>query len=159
MDIIKCCICKKEKGKNSFSIFHERLNRTCNDCRNYNNEWYKKNTNGYKSKRQAYYIRTKVEHGKRAYRNHIKRKYGLTIDELNKRLLEQGNKCLICKRDFATLNKWNAACIDHSHETGKIRGILCRKCNLTLAYIENFNLWKSAIEYLRINEVKDKEPS
>lgn len=148
MNIIKCCKCKKNKPEIEFSFFHGRLNKSCKECRSYHNNFYKLNKDGYRDKRKEYYITHKLEHRKRSYKNHIRRKYNLSLQEYNALLLNQNNKCKICERDFKSLAKWNNACVDHSHKTGKVRGILCRQCNLTLAYIENFEIWEKAQNYL-----------
>ena len=52
---------------------------------------------------------------------HLRRKYGLTLTELRKMAERQGNRCPICLRSFADV----AMCVDHDHETGRIRGLLC----------------------------------
>ena len=63
----------------------------------------------------------------------------------------QHNQCAICKKVFL-----KTPCIDHNHETGKIRALLCRKCNFQLGYIEN-NLVdvKSMIDYLQKYNIGD----
>jgi len=152
MNIIKCCVCKKDKPETEFSFFHGRRNRSCQVCRSYHNAFYKDNSGGYRDKRKQYYEGHKTEHRKRMYRNHIKRKYDLTIEQLNQMVLAQNNKCAICERNFNMLPKWNSLCVDHSHKTGKVRGLLCRKCNLMLVYIEDLNLWEKAQKYLVIKD-------
>lgn len=44
-------------------------------------------------------------------------------------LVEQNYKCAICNEDFKKNEK---ICIDHNHETDKVRGLLCGKCNTGL---------------------------
>lgn len=54
--------------------------------------------------------------------------------------------CMICTKP-ADINKVHA--VDHCHVTGKVRGILCNKCNIGLGYFnEDLNLLQSAIRYL-----------
>lgn len=158
MDIIKCAQCNKPKKISEFSIFHGRRNITCNDCRKYYNKFYKDNRNSYKDRRKEYYLANKEEHAKRMYKNHIRRKYNLTLENLDRMIEKQDNKCLICNKNFSILEGWNKRCVDHDHKTGKIRGILCRKCNISLHYIEDNNLWKQAQNYLRLKDISDKEP-
>lgn len=148
MNIIKCCKCNKKKLENEFSIFNGRLNKTCKQCREYHNSFYKENKEGYRDKRKEYYKTHYTEFHKRAYKNHLRRKYNLSLEEYNSLLIQQNGKCAICERDFKTLTKWNTACVDHDHKTGKVRGILCRKCNLSLVYIEDSHLWQKAQNYL-----------
>lgn len=50
---------------------------------------------------------------------------------------EQDGQCLLCEKE--------AQVVDHSHATGKPRGLLCRKCNVALHYIENLE-WKAKAE-------------
>jgi hypothetical protein len=74
-------------------------------------------------------------------------KYGITIDEYNKMLKKQNNVCLICKRPETEHNK-NLA-VDHNHNTGKVRGLLCCKCNKGLGHFEDNALWlRIAADYL-----------
>ena len=54
------------------------------------------------------------------------RRYGLSLQELRAILARQGNACAICKTSGQPL------CIDHCHATGRVRGLLCRKCNIGL---------------------------
>lgn len=83
----------------------------------------------------------------------LKRLYGLTLDECNKILIDQGNKCAICGK-IGTLiyngnDKSDLLYIDHDHETGKIRGILCCNCNFGLGvFKDNIDLLNSAIDYI-----------
>ncbi|NCA22781.1 MAG: hypothetical protein EBS86_16815, partial [Crocinitomicaceae bacterium] len=57
----------------------------------------------------------------------------------------QKNKCYICLCTFD-----NNAHIDHDHKTGKVRGLLCRECNLLLGFSrDNIHLLEKAISYLQ----------
>ena len=60
---------------------------------------------------------------------HLNRKYGITIERYNEMLVGQGGVCKICRR--ADPDGRHLA-VDHDHETGKIRGLLCRPCNTAL---------------------------
>ena len=76
------------------------------------------------------------------------RKYGLTVDDYNKMYKEQNGKCAICKTDCLS-ERFGKFDVDHDHETGKIRGLLCNKCNTGLGlFKDNVEHLKSAIEYL-----------
>lgn len=72
-------------------------------------------------------------------------RYGITKDMFNKMLKDQNSKCGICE----TVVDENSSHIDHCHTTGKVRGILCEKCNKGLGqFNDNINYLKNAIKYL-----------
>ena len=78
---------------------------------------------------------------------HIVNKYGITIDEYESILNEQGGVCAICKQKNPT--KIREMALDHNHDTGQVRGILCENCNRGLGlFKENQEYLNSAIEYL-----------
>jgi hypothetical protein len=88
-------------------------------------------------------------------RKELKR-IGATIELFNKMLEEQGGLCKICSLDFEKENK--KPVIDHNHDTGKLRGILCQNCNMQLGHIErskikNFLFMDKAIEYLKLHNL------
>ncbi len=64
--------------------------------------------------------RERLHGGSRHY--HLKRRYGIGADELDRLVEQQGGRCLICGRD-------GPEHVDHDHETGEVRGILCFNCN------------------------------
>ena len=75
-------------------------------------------------------------------------KYGLTQKTFNHLLNSQDNKCAICKNQFDV-----TPIIDHSHITGKTRGLLCSGCNIILGYVEkqitlNSDILKNIVSYL-----------
>ena len=76
----------------------------------------------------------------------LKKNYGINIDQYNDMLNAQNNKCLICHTEFKTMK---STYIDHNHITGKVRGLLCVKCNSGIGYLnDDINLLKEAINYL-----------
>ena len=80
----------------------------------------------------------------RAY--HLKQTYGLTLEQYDEMLEQQGEVCAICGE--ANLDG-KRLYVDHNHETGKVRGLLCLKCNNRLGVLENKD-WRSlAEEYLQ----------
>jgi hypothetical protein len=73
----------------------------------------------------------------------------ITLIDYNKMIKQQDNKCAICgvylSREIHAI-----ICVDHNHKTGKVRDILCRKCNSLLGYsCENIGILECAIEYLK----------
>ena len=76
----------------------------------------------------------------------LKRRYGITLEQYEAMLESQNGKCAICKGDCLTGR--NLA-VDHDHETGKVRGLLCSKCNQGLGQLNNIELLQRAIDYLK----------
>ena len=142
MSIIKCTFCRKEKDTEQFDLFRGRRNKHCRDCRKKNNLWYAKDSNGRKTKAKQRYERIKHIVAKYRSDHRLKKKYSLSRDEWKAMLVKQGNKCEICKE------KLKNPCVDHNHQTGKVRALLCRRCNLDLQVIENTEYVQKALSYL-----------
>jgi hypothetical protein len=80
---------------------------------------------------------------------HLKRTYGITLEEFNILLHNQNNSCKICNTIF---NDETTPCVDHCHDTENIRGIVCHPCNKLLGFAkDDIRILKNAIKYLEIN--------
>jgi hypothetical protein len=72
--------------------------------------------------------------------------YGLSPEAWDALLAKQNGACAICKKD---LRDDVMTVVDHDHETGAVRGILCRTCNLGLGHLkDNPELLRAALAYL-----------
>ena len=81
------------------------------------------------------------------WKSDIKKKYGITDTEYHQLNESQNYVCAICK---GTDDRGARLAIDHCHNTNKIRGLLCRKCNVALGYLnDDITLLESAITYLK----------
>lgn len=83
----------------------------------------------------------------------IKRKYGIEWEEFERAYIHSQGKCEICQKPLALVtikgDGQESASIDHCHTTGKIRGILCRHCNVALGHFRDSRLHlENAIKYL-----------
>lgn len=75
----------------------------------------------------------------------LKKRYGISITDYNRLLESQGGVCAICK----TVGGKKGLGVDHCHETGGIRGLLCSKCNTAIGlFNDSKNLLSSASDYL-----------
>lgn len=91
-----------------------------------------------------------------AYKNmpHLKR-YGITKVDYDKMVADQNNLCAICKQPETFKrkkldNQVARLAVDHCHKTGKVRGLLCRRCNQFLGHAnEDIERLQSMIDYLR----------
>jgi len=79
-------------------------------------------------------------------RNGVQR-YGLNKLQQLELLEEQSGQCAICYIPLKLFSGSSGGYIDHCHETGRIRGILCLPCNTTLGYIENKAIDLKAVHY------------
>jgi hypothetical protein len=75
-------------------------------------------------------------------------KYGISSDEYDAMCEDQNNLCAICKKS-ALDQGCRLLAVDHCHDTGIVRGLLCVKCNIGLGHFnDDIDLMKSAIKYL-----------
>jgi Recombination endonuclease VII len=78
-----------------------------------------------------------------------KKKTGATQQDFEARLTAQNGLCAICKTPLVSGSKGNRPCQDHDHKTGKLRDILCGRCNVLLGLcLENIEILTSTIKYL-----------
>ena len=111
----------------------------------YKKDYYQKNKEKVSAQKKDYYQKNKNK--KKGY--YYKKKYGITLEQKMEMVINQNSNCLICGEPF--LESKNT-CVDHSHKTGKVRGILCRKCNAGLGqFKEDINIFRNALEYLEKN--------
>lgn len=108
-------------------------------------------------KTKEYYIDNPEKYNKLARNRKLKMQYGLTPEDLERMLRDQGNKCVICGRELflhgSSAGKRNIAHVDHDHKTGKVRGLLCQECNIGLGkFMDNTDYLLSAISYLKKNK-------
>jgi len=130
----RCSKCKKTK---LLTEFHKAKN----DKYGYHH-YCKKCLSDQKKKR----YKTNLEYRTRRKSYQIQRKYGLTENDILSMIKGQDNKCEICDKEFKSRR---TTFIDHNHTTGKVRGLLCPKCNnLLSACYDNIDILKSAILYI-----------
>lgn len=152
----KCALCKVLLSVDSFpknKTTKDGLSYYCKECavkktmESRSREKIKDPSTGktvYSRKHVEYAVNSKEYH-----RNLIlKKKYGITLSEYNNLVLEQDHKCAICKIPVSNLPK--TLDVDHCHITGKIRGLLCGKCNMGIGYFkDDTTLLEAAIKYLQ----------
>jgi len=78
-----------------------------------------------------------------------RRAYGIEWEQFEEMWEDQDESCAICKTPFKDTSE---ACVDHSHDTGEVRGLLCNQCNNGLGrFMDNITILQSAITYLTNN--------
>lgn len=92
------------------------------------------------------------DYSPRRQRQHTSRKllksFGITLEQYEEMFLAQGGVCAVChEAETAGKNgKPFRLAVDHDHETGKIRQLLCMRCNFMLGHIENNKLLLEALQ-------------
>ena len=95
--------------------------------------------------------KTKQHHLKRNKFKYLKETYGIDEKDFWSFYENQNKKCAICLEEFEAISQQRKRQfeVDHCHSTGKVRGLLCHKCNLGIGNLnDDINLLKSAIKYL-----------
>lgn len=142
--------------------------RRCRECGKANyQKYYKKNRNQVCEKRRAAraaapedYRRKQREWAKKnpgVYRRlRLKSKYGITEAQYNETLEEQNGVCAICgQEERRTRNKKRVSLsVDHCHESGEVRGLICYDCNTMLGMSrDDSEILEKGAEYLRNRSV------
>jgi hypothetical protein len=86
---------------------------------------------------------------------YLKRMYGITIEQYDELLAGQGGRCAICRREPRPDSSLH---LDHDHETGLLRGILCFRCNNSLGDLDDdASLLRAALRYLESYQAAEVE--
>ena len=134
-----CCRCSQEKP---ISEFYDGRGY-CKKCRReYQREWREKNPEKARawskrnpSKRKAINDKYKeinreaIRVSDRRYQ--LERVYGMTLEEYDDLLIRQDGSCAGCEATEYNDRSYHLA-VDHNHETGEMRGLLCLRCNRIL---------------------------
>lgn len=72
--------------------------------------------------------------------------FGITVEHLQSLIADQANGCAICGRQCVS---GRALALDHDHETGQLRGLLCANCNRAIGQLQDsVEILRSALAYL-----------
>ena len=151
--------CAKNKNRSEYLRKYREANKE--KYREYSAKYYQENKEKYREygrkyreANKEYIIETNLKYReenkeklkKTKYKSALL-KYGITLEDYNKMLSEQGGVCAICGKKEKG-NKRLA--VDHDHDTGKIRGLLCGNCNIGLgSYNDDPATLIKAASYLR----------
>ncbi len=76
---------------------------------------------------------------------HLRVSYGLTIKQHKQMYLDQDGCCLLCDKPI----EYSKVHTDHDHSTGRVRGLLCARCNLGMCFIDDADFMQRTIEYVK----------
>lgn len=142
-----CKICKE--GKKLFD-FNKHLNNKdlhrneCRGCQKIaSDKRYTERGDEYREKRREW----TRNNPKTIHHHHLKTKFGISREDYELMFKEQGGKCAICKTTKTGRTK-NFA-VDHNHETGAVRSLLCTTCNTGIGHLKDDPaLLRAAADYL-----------
>ena len=80
----------------------------------------------------------------------IKNNYGLSAKDWSKLVIQSNGRCMLQGEQFKNPRDCH---IDHDHKTGKVRGLLCARCNHLLAGLDNLEFRQDALKYLGDDQV------
>jgi hypothetical protein len=155
----QCTRCRKTKAVTSYTRLSgtsDGFREHCKQCAKQYNAAYFANLS--EEEKQRRYQRDKewkaanVERMRISWHRAKLKKYGMTQQDYEQLLLAQNGVCAICRREER--GKVNGRTlplsIDHDHTTGRVRGLLCGKCNTSLGGFEdNQTFIMSALTYLQ----------
>jgi ribosomal protein S20 len=134
-----CRNCSKEYKKNYWASIKDEM-------KEYKKKWYQENQERCKEQcRERYQNADKKHHAHVVWKNKLKRDFGINEETYFIMLEQQNNVCKICQKSDK-----RRLCVDHCHKTGRIRGLLCQRCNKCIGQFEDDpELLTRAIEYLK----------
>lgn len=89
-------------------------------------------------------VRKRLDTPESRRRRLLKQRYGLTPEAVEQMMADQGGACGLCERPL----EGNRPCVDHDHNTGAVRSILCHRCNLLIAGMDDHEWLRKALSYL-----------
>jgi hypothetical protein len=130
----RCSTCKRTLSVDSFYKNAHRADGRHTQC----SECSRRNFTTWRSKLTP---EKKVER----HRKWLLAQYGMTLEDFEEMAEEQDYSCAICLEVRALV-------VDHNHETGEVRGLLCNECNMALGkFRDDPGLLRRAMCYLRRN--------
>lgn len=125
----------------------DRLHSGRGMCKSCYRRWYKATNQAYKD-RQAVY---RLEHpnSRSQVSSSLMNAYGLSQADRDAKVLLQGGLCAICGTPPDGNGNASVLHVDHDHETGDLRGMLCTRCNVGLGmFRDDFNALAAASQYI-----------
>lgn len=137
-----CTVCKEEKSLDEYYNYKTASDGKMYRCKKCDNEARKK------------WRKSNPEQAQLSQRGrNLKHKYGITINEYESLLEQQGGRCACCGvEENTTLYGHNRSlnfAVDHCHTTGKVRGLLCNQCNRAIGMLgDTVEGVRRALKYL-----------
>lgn len=125
------CFSQLSPSSKTYKKFKNGIKPWCKEC-------YKTYTRNYMKEKRSL---------SGSSQDHYLKKYGLTRDEVNLMMEEKNHKCDICGNESD--HRYGKLNVDHCHDTGKVRGLLCFSCNVMIGQSkDSTEVLRKAIKYL-----------
>jgi hypothetical protein len=151
---ILCTTCKTQKEQAQF-YKHNLKNKypRCKECQNSMNSRYKKeNPEQYLTVQRKHRAKNKKHYSEASHAQKLRVYYDMTPNDYQDMLDRQNGVCAICLNPETRKHSNGTLCrlsVDHCHEKGIVRGLLCNQCNLMLHRFADVALLERTIAYLK----------
>lgn len=130
----KCSICNIEKELKDFVKRNNRKSGRQPYCKKCHNE-----------RRKSEYCSNRMKD------YDLKKNYGISLSDYDEMFVNQNGSCAICLTHISNINHKHKKhlCVDHCHDSGDVRGLLCDSCNRGLGlFKDSKEILERAIKYL-----------
>lgn len=115
-----------------------------------NRRSYKKHADKNRKRERIRHRKWRLAHPRKRLDHRLRWCYGITLKEFSNMKRRQNDVCASCRDPFIRGNRKRGPHVDHCHKTGKVRGILCQRCNLGLGnFLDSPLRLRQALAYLR----------
>lgn len=132
-----CTKCYQSKPESEYNFRNKKKGTRmafCKDCQHRYQAAYRDTRRAeFKASNKAWAQNNKD----RLYEYHLKRVYGITLADYKTMVSAQDGRCACCGKEPKSDHRISNLSVDHCHESGVVRGLLCNKCNLILGYFES----------------------
>ncbi len=159
----ECSKCGRRKPEDQFYLRSDGRPRSfCKECyRIHNREQYQRHIDKrheydaargsgwerHPENREKYMSDDRTAHDK-----YLQRTYGITIEDFDAMLSSQDGTCAICDGTNSDSARNRRMTVDHDHDTGKVRGLLCFTCNTSIGKLgDTYAALQKAADYLKEN--------
>ncbi len=143
-----CTGCKLTQEDSEFTRSVKGRRGLTSRCKGCVRKWYEENRPRFQKKKWDNYIRNPLK----VRDNKLRTKFGITLEQYNELSNRQSNVCAVCFKPEVVKrkDKLKTLAVDHCHETGKIRGLLCSKCNMAIGLVkDNVDTLLKMVDYLK----------
>mgnify|MGYP001233749649 CR=1 FL=1 len=168
MEKKQCRVCSKDKPLSDFPLRRGKSDTWCKLCqKEYKKAYWKENREAIAEKRKDTYEQNRDKYlsqmkeyyrsldpndvREKGWRNKLKTQFGMSVEDYDLLLEEQGGVCAICRQKETQKHKGRIIrmAVDHCHDTGEVRGLLCRACNTGIGLLgHDTERLTAAIQYL-----------